>query len=88
MVEFTVTAEGYYRLETSPADPESDEDDTVITLFDSQGNELVENDDYNDENLYSRIHTFLEPGNYYLIVTEFDGLQLNNCNLKISSFTG
>ena len=70
---FRVAVAGLYLVRTAQAESESDMVDTVVSLFDQDGEEIG-NDDDGGEGLYSLLREHLEPEQqYYLRVTSYDG---------------
>ncbi|MFW5981093.1 MAG: carboxypeptidase-like regulatory domain-containing protein, partial [bacterium] len=70
---------GYYSIYTEEnTEPFAD---TVLYLYDSNGNLIAGNNDYND--LYSRIDMYLESGEYVVYVEEYNGSPLN-CMLYVT----
>lgn len=71
---------GQYTLETSAVDGACGfalEENTILQLYDADGNPLLQNDDIDAPNLNfcSRITTTLTAGTYYIAVTGFFGLR-------------
>jgi hypothetical protein len=61
--------------------------DSVIVLFDDDGNVLIEDDD-GGSNLCSRIETTLTPGNYTVRVRDYTGDSLDEFSYRLNITTG
>lgn len=78
-ISFYVTVPDRFIIETSYLNQNND---TVITLYDSNLSQIGKNDD-SDGDYYSKIETPLSQGRYSILVEEITKKNLN-CNLKIN----
>jgi serine protease len=79
VVTVPIWTQGTYTFETRPGSGACGfalEEDTILQLYDGQGNLIAENDDINSGalNFCSRISRTLDPGVYYLVVWGWNGL--------------
>ena len=82
IARFEVTTAGFMIIESSNGDPDASESlDSVLRLFDSEGNELAIDDD-GGEGSFSRIETNLEVGTYYLGISGYDNLRYDPNTLE------
>lgn len=90
IVSFEVATPGVMVIETSESDTEdSDGLDSVLRLFDGEGNELAFDDDSGDGS-FSRIETSLDTGTYYLGISGYNNTSYdpNSLEGRIESSTG
>lgn len=70
-IPLTITESGMYEISTSFY---STPCDTIISLYDQGGTLIDENDDFMD--LYSLINVRLTPGDYSLVIEDWDGMHV------------
>jgi hypothetical protein len=82
IVQFEVTTPGIMVIESSDNDLEDSESlDSVLRLFDSEGNELTSDDDSGDDS-FSRLEANLDVGTYYLGVSGYENTNYDPNSLE------